>query len=274
MSDRRFLLKKIGEFKAFFITDLHLGFEAEWSRKGLDISQPKWSMEIIDSLKEDIVTTKATHVFILGDLEHTFRHFNKKNGEKIKSVWVSGDYVKEKIFEYFRKQILSIPEVDFTFVRGNQDIFFYKKLGPRVKIYPGSGVSLFTNQLGLFHGNTRPDKKVLQAKKIIFGHIHPTVLLIDRLELKHKLPVFAHLEISREELIGIFYDQRNEIDCTDDMVEITILPAYNRHLGGFALNKKREIKKSFPMLEKIISHPDLELQLTDGVYLGKLVDLY
>ena len=62
-----------------------------------------------------------------------------------------------------------------------------------------------------------------------------------------------------------------------DMVQITILPAYNNFLSGFALNKKgqnRSKGSSFPVVNKLIQHPKLELQMTNGVVLGFLEDLY
>lgn len=272
--DRRYLLRKYDDSKILFVSDLHLGFEDEWFRHGLKTREPSWSFEIVDRLSNDIGKTKPDRVFFLGDIEHSFSHSRRSKDE----VWVSNQWLKKKIESYLLEQIFSIDGVEFYLIRGNQDTSFIKALERVVTIIPARGVSLFKNQLGIIHGNVKPAAEVILASEIILGHVHPAIELVDDLNVKYRLPIFAKLKIPREEvfLIFKFSIELEEIGLIDK-VPITILPAYNHFLSGFVLNKKQQKKPrgySFPVVNKIIHHPKLEIQMTNGVVLGYLEDLY
>jgi len=274
--DRRFLLRKYNSKKVLLVSDLHLGIELEWHQSGLDISNPQWSFEIIRTLKKDILEVKPTHVLIVGDLEHSFRHFRMGSKKKVQKIWVSGKRTKEKILEYFNTQILSIEGLTIGLIRGNQDIEYYETLKAQIINYPGSGVLLFDNKLGVFHGNIKPSEELLKAREIVLGHVHPAIELKDDLNVKYKLPVFAKLNISKAEFSTLFGLEYKLTGVVEENITITILPAYNRFFGGFSLNKigsENEKNNSYPVLKNILDHPKLEVQLTDGVYLGRVSDL-
>jgi hypothetical protein len=61
-----------------------------------------------------------------------------------------------------------------------------------------------------------------------------------------------------------------------DSLPINILPAYNPYIPGYLLNKiegGRKLHKNYPAIRKILRHPDLQVQMTDGIDLGLLTDL-
>ncbi|UCG01009.1 MAG: metallophosphoesterase [Candidatus Heimdallarchaeota archaeon] len=272
--DRRYLLRKFNNTKVLLVADLHLGFEAEWANRGLKSSKPEWSFEIIDQLKKDIEETLTDQLIILGDLEHSFIHFRslkrKENGP-----WVSHKWLREKALTYFMEQIISIEGLEISLIRGNQDTSIIKSLQDKIKIYPEKEASLF-NQLGVFHGHMKPGKNVLFSSEIMLGHVHPTIEIIDELQLRHRYPVFAKLIVSREEVLKIFNHQlENEITGLNNKISLTILPAYNRFLSGFVLNQisRKEGSQPFSILRSVIQHPKLKILLTNGVDLGLLEDL-
>jgi len=272
--DRRYLLRKYSDSKVMIVSDLHLGFEAEWSRKGLDTREPQWTFKIINNLKNDIEKTKPNYLVILGDLEHSFSHYRKSKEE----VWVSNKWLKERIFTQFLEQIISVKDQKIFLLRGNQDTSIIKSLEKYVTIYPAKGVSLFGNQLGVFHGNVNPIESVILSSEIILGHVHPAIELIDNLKVRHKIPVYAKLHISREEVFNIFnfHLELEEVGLIEK-VPITILPAYNQFLTGFSLNKKRRRKttnRSYSAIRRLIEHPKLEIRMTNGVDIGYLEDLF
>ena len=254
-----------------FVADLHLGFEAEWSRKGLDTRVPNWSFKVIDRLKADVKETIPNHLIILGDLEHSFTHF-KKDKQNKNGIWVSNRWLKEKVLSYFIEQIVEINGLKISLIRGNQDTSFAKSLEHQIEIVPHKETSLF-GQIGVFHGHKNPSSSVLFSSELILGHVHPSIELIDKMKIRHKFPVFAKLTPTREEVFQIFNFQLDleEVGLIDQ-IPITILPAYNHFLGGFGLNKRRR-KKTFPVLWKLITHPKLRIQLTNGIDLGVLEDL-
>jgi metallophosphoesterase superfamily enzyme len=272
--DRRYLLRKYNDSKIMLVSDLHLGFEGEWVRHGLKTRELSWSFEIIDRLRNDIRNTNAECIFFLGDIEHSFGHYKGSRDE----VWVSDQWQNERIESYLLKQIFSIDGVEFHLIRGNQDTSLIKSLEKYSTIIPSKGIALFKNQLGITHGNVYPTAEVILASEIVLGHVHPAIELVDELNVKYRLPVFAKLKIPREEAFRIFkFDLELEEIGLVDLVQITILPTYNNFLSGFALNKKQQNKSresSFPVVNTLIQHPKLELQMTNGVVLGFLEDLY
>ncbi|UCE14250.1 MAG: metallophosphoesterase [Candidatus Heimdallarchaeota archaeon] len=270
-TDRRYLLRKYNNNRVMIVSDLHLGFEAEWSDKGLDTREPHWSYKIIDQLKNEVSKTNPNQLLILGDLEHSFIHF--KSSEKDKErIWVSNRWLREKTLHYFMEQIVKIDSLKVSLIRGNQDTSFLRSLEKLVKIYP-QGAELF-GQLGVWHGHTRPSAPILFSSEIMLGHVHPAIELIDELKIQHKYPVFVKLTVSREEIFHIFDFQLEleEIGLIDE-VTITILPAYNKFLGGFTLNQRKKKYQSYPVLSQLLQHPKLRIHLTNGIDLGLLADL-
>ncbi|MHA2244374.1 MAG: hypothetical protein ACXADY_05355 [Candidatus Hodarchaeales archaeon] len=273
--DRRYLLRKYNNSKILLIADLHLGFEAEWLHKGLDIREPNWSFRVIDRLKEDIKKTVPNHLIILGDLEHSFTHFKGSSGSK-NGVWVSNKWLREKALSYFMEQIVKIDGLKVSLIRGNQDTSFVKSLQQQVEIYPKKEASLF-GKLGIFHGHMKPGESVLFSSEIMLGHVHPAIDLVDELKIHHKFPVYVKLSVSREEVLQLF-DFQLELEEISliDQIPITILPTYNNFLPGFILNQSRRMKtkyKSYSVLWNLIRHPKLRIQLTNGIDLGELGDL-
>ncbi|UCG90357.1 MAG: metallophosphoesterase [Candidatus Heimdallarchaeota archaeon] len=269
--DRRYLLRRYNDLKILLVADLHLGFEAEWSRKGLETREPTWSYKVINRLKKDIKETHPDQLIILGDIEHSFAHFKGPEANK-NGIWVSNRWLREKALSYFMEQIVEVHDLKISLVRGNQDTSFVKSLNQRVEIFPQKEASLF-GQLGVFHGHMKPSEIVLISSEMMLGHVHPSIDLVDELKIHHKFPVFAKLTVTREEVFQIFnYQFEFEEIGLIEQVPITILPAYNFYLSGFTLNQSRK-KKTFPVLWNLIRHPKLRIQLTNGIELGKLEDL-
>lgn len=268
--DRRYLLRNFNGQKVFIISDLHLGFEEEWTEKGLNTRPPSWTYSVIDTLYADLIQAKPDLILILGDFEHSFPHFRKKKG------WVSNKWQNERILEYLLEKIKTLAFLKrIMLIRGNQDTILLKSLEPHLDLIPSKGAALFDNELGAFHGHVTPDPNILFASEIVLGHIHPSIELTDELGINHKLPVFAKLTLPREELLDIFkfpFDLEDDVGLIDT-VQITILPAYNPFLGGFALNKPRKrvsTRPSFPVLNQVLEHPRLRVQMTNGIDLGEL----
>ncbi|MFX1516758.1 MAG: hypothetical protein ACFFC6_10635 [Promethearchaeota archaeon] len=273
--DRRYLLRKFDNTKILLVADLHLGFEAEWAKKGLATRNPAWSFKIIDQLKSDIEETLTDQLIILGDLEHSFIHFRslQRNGD---GPWVSNKWLREKALSYFMREVVGIEGLKVSLIRGNQDTSVIKTMGNQIELEVEKEASLF-NRLGIFHGHMIPGKIVLSSSEIVLGHVHPSIEIIDELGLRHRYPVFAKLTISRKEALSLFniqieYEEFN----LSDQISLTILPAYSRYLPGFILNQKvQKVGKShpFPVLQRLIRHPKLRIQLTNGIDLGYLEDL-
>jgi metallophosphoesterase superfamily enzyme len=272
--DRRWLARKIDKNKILFISDLHLGFEIEWVGRGLKTSIPNWSIEILNNLREEIIELKPSHLIICGDFEH---HFSlRQKGKENLSIAIP-DSMRERILQTFNSKILSIPDLEIIFVCGEHDIFLYHEFKNKCKIVSSSGTHLFNNQIGVFHGDKQPFKEIVFSSEIFLGHVHPTITLKDDLQVRHKLPVFAKLILPREDSFSLFNFpfELEEVGMIDSL-PINILPAYNPYIPGYLLNKidgGRKLHKGYPAISQILRHPDLQIQMTDGIDLGLLTDL-
>ncbi len=279
--DRRYLLRKYEQSKIFLVADLHLGFDIAISRR-FDTYEPRWSFEIINNLKMDLEQTTPNYLIILGDLEHTFvppKSSEISHEKRLASITQQ----KEKIFSLFQKQIVNFDGLDVILITGEHDTSIIDFLGDSVATFTSMGTSLLNNRLGVFHGNMKPNEKLLLSSEIMLGHIHPLVEFIDELQIRHKLPVFAKMTLIREELFKIMGFEMDLDDLFDfsliDPVPIIILPSYNPHLplsNSLILNKPRGIQKKtklYPELRNILKDPKLNINLTDGVDIGFLRDL-
>ena len=273
--DRRWLLRKYDDKKVFIVSDLHLGFEVEWFGRGLRVYDPTWSIEIIKNLKRDILEVKPTHLVICGDLEHQFNIKSKKRGQKSK-IEIPPEMSKS-ISKGIKSDILSVNNLEVIIVSGEHDIYLLDELKEDCEILPSSGRGLFNNQLGVFHGDNLPFREIVFSSDIVLGHVHPVIEFRDELLVKHQFPVFVKLELLREDIFSLFnfpfdFEEVGMID----IASIKILPAYNPHLPGYLLNKidgGKKLHKPFPAIRNILRHPDVQVQLTDGVDLGLLLDI-
>lgn len=273
--DRRWLLRKYGDNKVLIVSDLHLGFEVEWFGKGLRVYDPNWSIEIIKTLRKEILEIKPTHLLICGDLEHYYRIKNKKKGKK--TIIEIPPEMSNSILQQIKSDILSVKDMETIIITGEHDISLYQKLKNECQIHQSSGRGLFNNQLGVFHGDTYPFKDIVFSSDIVLGHVHPVIEIRDELQIKHQFPVFVKLDLLREDIFALFnfpfeFEEVGMIDLTS----IKILPAYNPYLPGYLLNKidgGTKLHKYFPAIRKILRHPDVQVQLTDGVDLGLLSDI-
>ncbi len=273
--DRRWLVRNFNEKKVLLVADLHLGFDVEWFGRGLWTSKPSWSLEIIKNLRDDILKIHPSHLVVCGDLEHHFRLKKKKEMED--SHIILPEEVSETIITSFRNEILRIPNLEVILVQGENDVSFYQELEDSCQILPSEGKSLFDNQLGIFHGQIPPFKKIVFTSEIILGHLHPEIVLKDDLQIRHKFPVYVKLQVPREDLFLLFQFpfELEEIGMVD-MAPITILPAYNHFLSGYVMNivgGGRKRHKSYPILRPLLHHPNAQVQMTDGIDLGLLADI-
>lgn len=279
--DRRYLLRKYGDSKIFLVADLHLGFDIDISKR-FDTRDPQWSFDIINKLMMDLKKTKPEYLIILGDLEHTIDHSTASQNKSENQIARYNDS-KEKIYSLFQKQIVDIDELDIVLIKGEHDIAIVDYLGDSIVKYPSSGTSLLENQLGVLHGNVKPEDSLLLSTEIFFGHIHPLIEFKDELNISHKLPVFAKLEYPREELFKLLGFDIDLDDLFDfsliDLVPITLMPAYNDHLhitNSLILNNPRGIQKKtkqYPELRNILKNSKLNVKMTDGIEIGCLEDL-
>jgi putative SbcD/Mre11-related phosphoesterase len=221
------------------LADLHLGFEYELRKFGISI--PSKSSRKLKRVRELVKKTKVERLLILGDLKHEI-------------PFPSG--MEELEVREFINHVKKFVHVEV--VKGNHDgnLDFLK-----IPIYSPSGVVI--GDVGYFHGNAWPDKKLLSSKYLVIGHTHPTIVFEDKLGHRSRLPCWLRVKLNAEKCEKKFGVKSNS--------ELIVMPAFSELSGGIAVNSSRE-KLIGPIL-KLVNLDQAEVYLLDGTNLGKLGDL-
>ena len=238
----------IEEIGVLAIADLHIGIEYELYKSGINIpSQVKENKKTLDNL---IKKTKANRLVILGDVKHDVPGIS---------------YQEMREIPEFLKELSEKIKIDMCL--GNHDTYV-KQLSPKeIEIHETKGFKI--GKFGFIHGHTWPSKELITCDCLIMGHTHPTIQFKDRFGYRIIEPIWIKGKIIREKIKGRYR--------TDKIgkLEIIIMSAFNRLLGGTAINVKRTNDELLgPLLKnKFIDIDESELYLLDGTYLGKLKNI-
>ena len=236
------LLLVEGEKRVLVAADLHLGLEHELWLGGVSI--PSQTDKILAQLLGFLAEIKPDRLLLLGDIKHNVP----------RTSWQE----KREIPEFLRR--LS-AQVLVEIVPGNHDSNLADMAPPGVRVRPSSGFVL--DNVGYFHGHTWPDEKVMRAKALVAGHLHPAVRLPDPLGRSPSRPVWAKTRLvgrAVQEHYGFARDS-----------EIIIAPAFNILCGGLPLNEPVEEMRG-PLLT-IADWDGARLYLLDATNLGTLAEI-
>lgn len=154
--------------KILVVGDLHLGYEEALRQRGLDVpinqfkeaeSELKKTMEYI---KEKY--GKIEKVIFLGDIKHHFSYLFTEREEL------------RKLLSFVRKQ--GVEEQDIIFIRGNHEK--NERNGKYVDYY-------IVKDIAFIHGHREfPEIYAKEINLIVMGHLHPTILLEDKMKIKRE----------------------------------------------------------------------------------------
>jgi len=221
--------------KTLIVGDTHFGIEQKIKKKGIHYSN--FSSTIAERLEELIKETKAKKLVILGD---------------VKDYILSMDETTERILNRFADII------DLTIVKGNHD-------GGIESLKWKTVDHLIIDNLGLVHGHSWPDKKVMGADYLVSAHQHPQIEMIDKLGKKHVEPAWFVLEPEKKN-IKKHYNEFN------DKIKLVLMPAFNPLVGSPI--KKDQKSHLGPILNNnLFKLNDAIVYRLDGSCLGKLKNL-
>lgn len=163
------------------------------------------------------VAELGNELIVLGDLKHLGK--------------------KGKVREF----VETIGNSNLTVVKGNHDINF------DVSINLESSRGMRIGKYGLFHGHAVPSDDVLQAKKLIFAHAHPSILLADDVGgIKERVWLEGEIEIS------------------GDKKDVLVMPAFNDLCASTAVN----LEKPAGIMFKRWDYKKAKAILLDGTLLN------
>lgn len=273
-SEQRYLLITTKEAKFLVVADFHIGLELETFRD-TGVRLDGLSTAVIENLCAIIRQNNPTALFILGDLEHSFRQSRSvKEKGQISPFSTVGAF--ESRFKKQALESLALLDLNIMLVRGNHDINSHEILPPSVRISGARGFCLKVpgrGRIGLLHGHAYPS---FFSEEIILSHIHPSVQIKEEgLDVYHRLAVFLRGEISAasyQAILGKKVPEEKRTPIATPSVRITILPSFNETISGSPVNRQpRKIPSAF--ISKLFSQVDFEAFLTDGRFLGRLSQL-
>jgi len=236
------LLLVEGEERVLVAADLHLGLEHELWLGGVSI--PSQTEKILTRLLGFLAELKPDRLLLLGDIKHNVP----------KTSWQEKREVPD-----FLHRLSSRAKVDI--VPGNHDSNLADMAPLGVRVRPSSGFVL--DGVGYFHGHTWPDEKVMRADRLVAGHLHPAVRLLDPIGHTSSSPVWAKTRLMSEAVQGHYGFSR----CS----EIIIAPAFNILCGGLPLNEPVDDLRG-PLLV-MADWEGARLYLLDGTDLGTLAEI-
>ncbi len=215
--------------KTLVIADLHIGYERELEKKGINV--PSQSQDMIDDVFRLLKDFDAEKLVINGDFKHNIP----------KSSWQEYQEIPRAVDQWFKV----VDEIHF--LPGNHDGGIDRYLPSDVIIHDSSGTVI--EGYGFFHGHANPSKKVLECENLIIAHSHPTVSFQDSLDRKEKKECWIKLQYKNE------YGEGKAI----------VMPHLNPLLGGVSVNEDGYLG---PFLKNSRIY-DEKIYLLDGTYLGK-----
>lgn len=213
------------DISAIVIGDLHIGYEFELQREGINIAYTH-------KIKEDILVckekTKAKNIVLLGDTKHSIGIPDKKS-----EIEVIKDFFKflEDNFE------------NMFVVKGNHDGLLEKIVdSKKIKFYSSRGFCL--SKYGFFHGNSYPTQKVLDSRIIFCSHAHPKFYLPEDKKY-YEIRVYAIFKLKKE--FG-----KNK--------KLVIVPPFSPIIAGKEISEVLETKN---VIQKLVDSSEIEIYSID-----------
>jgi putative SbcD/Mre11-related phosphoesterase len=219
------------------VADLHLGFENELRSKGINI--PLKVDELSARMENLIRSTASKRLVILGDIKH-----HVAGPEKLEFL------VVPEFFSAIRGELSELHVV-----LGNHDGDLEALLPRNVIIHGSAGFAWRENWLT--HGSTKLPKEAISSRRIIMGHVHPSVRIRDTIGYRYSFQVW---------LSGPMKGGKGRA--------IIVMPSFNKYVGQLAMNEPTRATLRGPLLsKKEVDLESLEVQTLDGHALGRLGDL-
>jgi putative SbcD/Mre11-related phosphoesterase len=204
--------------KYIAIADLHIGFESALYLKGITINPELAFEEMLTQLVYLIKLNKVSGIILLGDLKNTIGFISKPEWDLIPRFFKS-------LSEY----------ADVYMVPGNHDSNIRYLTPNSVNMISSSGMVL--GDTLLIHGHTMPSSFGSSIKRVIMGHIHPTLLLPS--SILNGQRVWIYLKIEKERILP-----------GKGRIDVIVIPTFNK---DYFIQSGRNRKKSIsPLINRAL----------------------
>jgi putative SbcD/Mre11-related phosphoesterase len=259
--------------KTLVVADLHIGWEAALTDKGVHV--PSQTPKILTKMLHLIKSCGPTGLIFLGDVKHAVARVKTEEWRDVP--------------DFFETLGEKVPDIQI--VPGNHDGNLMALLPTGVDVLPTKGVVV--GDVGLFHGHAWPAPELLECQTLIMGHVHPVVAFRGPLGFRIRRQVWvktrcdtARLARSLLKYLGIKVGA-NPVGLLEKKFDVEvraktffIMPSFNDFLGGQTINTKSVGKgarsRGFigPILRsKSVDIDGAELFLLDSTFIGTVEQL-
>lgn len=187
------------------------------------------------------LSTRGDRLIILGDVKHRIPAVSYREDREIPPFM-------RRLGELYREIVI---------VAGNHDGGIAAVLPEGVKKISGAGTAI--EDTGFVHGHVWPSKVVMSGNRLVMGHIHPSVLLVDSIGSKTNEKCWVRSRLQRARVL-----ERYE-HCPD---EVVVVPAFNPLLTGTPINGKKGACLGPLFRNRLVDESSMFAYLLDGTNLG------
>lgn len=228
------------------VADLHLGLAEVDARRGVPSATTGRAMA------EELIAlargASARRVMIAGDVKHP--------------VTGTPRLLRPEIFRFFASVLEAGLEVEV--VVGNHDPGLVPCLPREVVVHRASGT--VRDDVGVFHGHRWPAQRVLNAPRLVVGHLHPGYRLAPSPERGGgKERCWVRVALAPPAQRG--RRRRRHIVRARELI---VLPAFNPLAGTEALNRERPRRGRSFLFQRFLTRGVARAYLLDGTDLGVL----
>ncbi len=231
---------------ALVVADLHLGLGSfEPGQPSPPGSRPA---EIAEELLTVARETGARSLIVAGDVKQP--------------IVGATPPLRREIFEFFSALLAQGLEV--SVVAGNHDVGLARALPKEVALHSSAGVRLGT--VGIFHGHRWPSNRVLAARTLVAGHLHPGFRLAPSTQgAGGKARCWLRVEFPPP-----VRDRRRRRHGPVLARELIVLPALNPLTGTESLNRNAPARYRTFLWKRFVLRGSARAYLLDGTDLGVL----
>ena len=245
------------DHKTLVIADLHLGIEAEFRQRGINIGSQ--TEKLLERALTCVKVAEPDVIILLGDVKHAVPRIS---------------FVDRKEVPFFLAELAAYAPI--YVVKGNHDGYINKLLpesivsGQKHEISIKGAQGFLFDQIGYIHGHSWPSPELFDASYILIGHNHPRIRLVSSsLHYGSMKPVWIRAHFDYDAVKRRY----SEVKMSDrNAPRVIIMPAFNELCGGVAFNAANK-ELLGPIASKLLRLESMEVYLLDGTYIGKVGDL-
>jgi len=231
--------------RTLIVADLHLGLGGTPRRPG---GPPEGSAELLAGRLAGLLRdVGASTLLVAGDVKHP--------------IVGTPAPLRPVLFDFF-SELLGLG-VRVEVVLGNHDVGLARFLPREVAVHPPTGV--VRDGVGVVHGHRWPSNRVLRARRLVTGHLHPGYRLAPTTDdPQGKRPCWVRVEVTPRARPRRRPTRHADLGAR----EIVVLPAFNPLAGIESLNRQRPARGRSFLFGRFLSRGVARAYLLDGTDLG------